>query len=684
MKKILYSFLSIIVLAASAQVSPREEAAILQRMIQELHYSPLQLSDSICEKIALLAVEELDPKKIYFNTSDIQKIKSRSFILTKDLIGKSWEFVPFLSNIYTNALNQSRIQLEEFAKNPIDLKRGDTLKPSSKLGYCATSEELKRRRSNYFKHLVLLRLYAIPDSVAKVPALLSDLESKARSRVQKVELRKMSAILEYKGGVEQYLLNKILNSYTTMLDAHSVYLPRELFESLRGQLDTEELSYGMELKENEEGEIAIYRVVPGGSAWKTNELFKEDILISIRSTGKTEEFFDGLELNEAEQLLDLSNEIVLTVKEASGRIKKVPLKKERIRKEDNKVKGIVLTGEKKIGYISLPGFYTEWENSESSGCSNDVAKEILKLKEEGIEGIILDIRYNGGGSLMEGMNMAGIFINEGPLYLKKERDQKIQVIKDQNRGTVYDGPLVVMMNGQSASASEVLAAVLQDYNRAVLVGSRTYGKATGQLILPVDTNKIAGLISFKGALHSEHGYTLLTTQKLFRITGKTAQIKGVLPDIELPDYMDGFQEREEQKPTALPSEEVIKKVYYTPLPAKNLEIVRANSQKRVSEGSIGKIPSLLTQYWALPEDKVLNLQYYKMRNKEYFTLWEKLESVITTQDSVFECENTLEMKQILEIDEYQKDNNTFLKGNLKSDAYLIESYKIICDIINQQ
>src|SRR5688572_21233923 len=174
-------------------------------------------------------------------------------------------------------------------------------------------------------------------------------------------------------------------------------------------------------------------------------------------------------------------------KKTDATIKTVFLRKEKIENEENIVRGFVLKGEKKIGYILLPGFYTEWENESGSSCANDVAKEIVKLKRENIEGLILDVRFNGGGSMGEAMELTGIFIDEGPLAGTKYRDGKVAFMKDPNRGQIYTGPMVLMVNGQSASASEMLAAALQDYNRAVIVGSNTFGKATMQQMMPLDT-----------------------------------------------------------------------------------------------------------------------------------------------------------------------------------------------------
>ena len=181
----------------------------------------------------------------------------------------------------------------------------------------------------------------------------------------------------------------------------------------------------------------------------------------------------GATLEEAYEELEKSStdKLILKFKKADGTEKTVMLKKEKLENEENIVKGFVLQGEKKIGYILLPGFYTEWENESGSSCANDVAKEIVKLKKENIDGLILDVRYNGGGSLGEALEMTGIFIDEGPVVGIKSKDPKVVFLKDPNRGTIFSGPMVLMVNGQSASASEMLAAALQDYNRAPHVGS---------------------------------------------------------------------------------------------------------------------------------------------------------------------------------------------------------------------
>jgi carboxyl-terminal processing protease len=276
------------------------------------------------------------------------------------------------------------------------------------------------------------------------------------------------------------------------------------------------------------------------------------------------------EVEEIERTLAASggNTVNITVKKADGTTRQVALHKERLEEqedeEEDKVKSYILQGDRKIGYISLPAFYSDWEGTLGiNGCANDVAKEIIKLKKENIEGLMIDLRYNGGGSLQEAVELSGIFIDAGPVaQLKYKLEPKPETLKDAVRGTIYDGPLLLLVNGFSASASEMVAAVMQDYHRALIVGSPTYGKATAQIVLPLDTTINLENLNGKTVASS---YIKLTTSRLFRVNGTTAQAHGVQPDIVLPDLTDAVPEREVNEKYALPPTTIDANKYYKPL-----------------------------------------------------------------------------------------------------------------------
>jgi carboxyl-terminal processing protease len=365
-----------------------------------------------------------------------------------------------------------------------------------------------------------------------------------------------------------------------------------------------------------------------------------------------------------------------------GQQTKALLKKEKMSDDDNIVKSYILQGdERKIGYIYLPGFYTDWNGTEGSKSANDVAAAILKLKKENIEGIILDVRFNGGGSLQEAVAMAGIFIDAGPIGLLKNKGGDIVTMKDMNRGTIYNGPLVLMVNALSASASEFLAAALKDYHRAIIVGSRTCGKATAQLIHPLDPKNTSS--KFNGVTKSPFGYTAITIQKIYRINGKAVQRKGVVPDIQLPDLLNVLPVREQDMEHTLPSDSVQKKTYYDPLPFLPLKMVRAKSDERVAASEAFKQQQHYTTV-LLQEEGDSESLLFKDRlaaSQKEQTRWA---GANVTQGTKAYRVNLLPGDVVTDpADDYKKNINTAWITRLLQDIYIEESFYIINDQINQ-
>jgi len=359
------------------------------------------------------------------------------------------------------------------------------------------------------------------------------------------------------------------------------------------------------------------------------------------------------------------------------------LRKEKIDNEDNIVKSFVLKGDKTIGYIFLPAFYTEWENETGSSCANDVAKEIIKLKRDNIDGLILDVRYNGGGSIEEAIQLTGIFIDEGPLAAEKITGNKVTTMRDPNRGTIFDGPMVLLVNGQSASASEMLAASLQDYNRALIAGSNTYGKATMQGLFALDT------INTKPARQdNENDLAKITIGKLFRVNGHTAQLTGVIPDILFPDAFDGLPIGERFEDFPLTADTVKRNNYYKPLSGLPVAALAAKSAARLTAN-----PDFALIRKIVDEQKKLT-QAGKMTiplQIEQFEKWSRqqelnnvtLKGAVATKAS-FSAENHTQDKQRLTGDAYDKEINDAWLESLAADIYIQETAAVLADLINLQ
>lgn len=390
---------------------------------------------------------------------------------------------------------------------------------------------------------------------------------------------------------------------------------------------------------------------------------------------------------DVEQLLNdpAHNTILLTVAKRNGNTINVSLTKAMIQIDENTITSFILEGEQKIGYIYLPGFYTDYTHTYPLGCANDVAREIVKLKKENISGLILDLRNNGGGAIYEALGLFGIFVNEGPFAISYHKGDKPRLLKDMNRGTIFNGPLALMVNGESASASEMLAASLQDYNRAIIVGEKTFGKSTGQIILPLDSS----INSTNANLYkneSELGFIKVTTGKYYRINGQTAQLKGVIPDIELPEIHTATSEREADYLHALSSDSVNKKVYFTPLP--KLPITELNKKSHTRTGQQPNFTQIIALNDSLKKQQTTeeilfltpeNVQQFILKNEtESESFAKTMEKTTTT----YKVNNNQFNQPLIALDSIRNTLNQQLLESIGKDIYIEETYNILTDIID--
>jgi carboxyl-terminal processing protease len=363
------------------------------------------------------------------------------------------------------------------------------------------------------------------------------------------------------------------------------------------------------------------------------------------------------------------------VRKKNGQLEKVTLQKRKLENDENIVKSFVLKGAKNIGYITLPSFYTRWEDEGGSKCAYDVAKEIVKLKRDSITGLILDLRYNGGGSMQEAIEMAGIFIDEGAICQFNEKGEKLVTLKDINRGVIYNGPLVILVNGYSASASELLAASLQDYNRALIVGSRTHGKGTSQQIYPLE-NKAATVISSSG-----NAFVKLTGGKFYRVTGKSSQFYGVLPDIQIANPFDELGDYESKIPFALKPDTVGSYKYFKPMKELPKNGLQEKSTLRVSGNS--KFKSIQMQAQQIRQERggktLLTWEAVEKRIKEGYGFGQaKPES-----SAGYMVLNNNADGKFFATNDVAKDINKSWRERIAADPYIEESFFILLDLINQ-
>jgi carboxyl-terminal processing protease len=669
-----------------SQGSSQQQARALLQIIKEKHYSPCAVDDNFSEFLFEQFFKNLDPDRLFFTKADLSGLSSFTKTLDDELNGKSWLFLNKVIPLYRLRLLQSDSIINDITSKPFDFSMSEFFSIAVDTTWPATDKEKRNKWQQSLKYETLEGLANIAlvqhsqaGDINKKEVLTH--EAQVRLMIKARHLRQIKSILQTAEGFENYVQAIYFDAIATCFDPHTNYFPETEKQNFESSLSKDGYYFGLALGENEKGEASITRLYPGGPAWKTGELNKGDVLLQMKWEGKEPIDLVGADAGEISSLLDASNNglLELTVKKTNGQIKAVQLRKEKMENGDEDiVKSFVLNGSKKIGYISLPGFYTEWENEGGSSCANDVAKEIVKLKKENINGLILDLRFNGGGSLSESLDLSGIFIEEGPLCLIKGKDGKIITWKDPNRGTIYDGPLLVLVNGQSASASELVAASLQDYNRAIIAGSTTFGKATGQQIFPLQSGTTV--------IASEKGYAKITLEKIYRVTGKTAQRTGVIPDISIPDIFDGLTYREKNIENSLIADTVKRNAYYKPLSQLPVSILGVKSSTRIAEDkNFQKIISL--QKLIAEETKVtqpVSLKWDEMEKQLKKEFSEGLQKAKEGEVSVtvYKADNHKYDKNRLGNDDFFSLINKQWLERLQNDIYVEEGFRILLDYIS--
>ena len=654
-------------------------------MIELKHYSPKEVNDSFSVSVFKSIIERADSRQLFFTLADYRRLAVFQTVIDDELKGKGWAFFDLFQSLYKASLVRADSIVNILLQKPLDLNQKETVTygpENAEFDFAADLPALIKRWTKYLKYKILEQAFEFVEDSAQTSSLrsvLADKEPIIRQKIRKVQIKNISRLLNHPAGYPDFIAEFYLDAIASGFDPHTNFFSPESKQQFKEDVSSEAYFFGIEFEENDKGQIVVEAITPGGPAWKSGEINKGDQLISLHWEGKEVQYMETAELDEVLAVLDRSttDKLLFRFRKPDATMINVLLKKEKLENEENIVKGFILKAEKKAGYILLPGFYTEWESETGSSCANDVAKEILKLKKENIDGLILDVRYNGGGSLGETLEMAGIFLDEGPLIAEKTKDGKVINLKDPNRGIIYDGPLVIIVNGQSASASEELAAILQDYNRAVIVGSNTYGKATMQQVFPMDTlsNKLASMETNKDAVK-------ITVAKLFRMDGQTAQLKGVMPDIIFPDAFDGLELGERYSKSALPADSVRKNNYYKPWPGLPVRELAKRSAARVVVN-----PDFVMVKNFSEEQKKNKLTLTIPLNVDGYEAWARKFSFpdINFENkyaSEFTVENHTADKKLMENDTRTKEVNDAWLKNLAGDFYLEEAFRVLTDLIN--
>ena len=664
----------------------RSKALMLKRFMELNHYKPLQWNDSASSLLYNKWLEEIDGEKLFFTQKDTTTLIAFKNSLDEEMNGNGWVFFNTSTSLLSAGIKKADSIVNSFLSQPVDFSKPDNAEWPNR-NFAANNTELAKYWQRYLKWQLLDKIsnrYISKEIklTTALPADFAKVEQEERLKIKKKESIYLQSLLQTPQNFMEEKQDEYLNAIAWCYDPHSNFFNTKEKEEFSAMVSAKEFSAGLSFTENEKGDKVIDYLQPGGSAWKSGQLHKGDVLLKVKVDGKENEIEDISETEVAELLQSAgSSDVEVTVRTAADEVKTVKLVQEKISSDEGIVKSYLLKGKNNIGYINLPGFYSREDGADIKydGCANDVSKEIIKLKRDNIEGLIIDLRGNGGGSMWEAMQLAGIFIDAGPVASVKERNGKVVFLKDPNRGTIYDGPLIVLINGASASASEFFSATLQDYNRAIIVGGTTYGKGSAQQVMPLDTSKA-------DAYKKYEDFIKVTDSKFYRINGSTVQWNGVKPDINFPDVYADVQFKERANESALIPDES-KKGNYTSLAQLPINDLKNKSEARVNNDAYFKSMSEFAVWISkYKSGKIIPLQWsnyidYKAKLKSSFSLFDTEKS---NAAKLMNVSNNNFDKQRIDLSDAQEKlvNETYLK-NISQDNELAEACKIFEDWIRK-
>jgi carboxyl-terminal processing protease len=576
----------------SPELRQRKLLSTIGQLLESEHYSPRNIDDAFSKEVFNAYLKALDPEKNTFLQTDLDGLTKYSTTIDDEIHGATITFQPAVSRIYEIRIKETQALFNQIMDKPFDFSKDDSvLLNTDKLGYPKDEVERAKRWEMLLKYRTIERYASLIDEREKnkgkekfVIKNDSTLEAESRAYIKKSYKKRLESF--EKTFTKEKRFELFLNAITGLMDPHTDYLAPIEKRSFTEQMSGVIYGIGAQLTQDDFG-IRIASIQPGGPAWKSGQIVVNDVIVKIAQGADEPVDVSGYETTDAVKLSrgNLGTEVRLTFRKPDGTFKVVSLIREKIVLDEGYARSVVIqNGEDKYGYILLPDFYADFEREDGHRCSEDVAAEIKKLKAENVKGIIIDVRFNGGGSLYEVVQMAGLFIDKGPVVQIRNKEGRAQTLYDETPGILYDGPLVVMANEFSASASEIFAGAMQDYKRGIVVGSSsTYGKGT------VQRNVAFGKPLDSLGIQTEYGSVKLTFQKFYRISGSSTQKKGVVPDVILPDEYEYLKYREKDNESALSWDEMERARYNVwPNNAQLSQVVQVTNSKLQNDTALNK------------------------------------------------------------------------------------------------
>jgi carboxyl-terminal processing protease len=671
--------------------NPKKEAALMQAVLQHLsgvHFQPKPIDDDFSKEFFHLYLKNIDNGKRFFIQGDVDQMMPFEKQLDDEANAGTFQFFDLTASLWDQSLAKTQGWYREILAAPFDFSKNEMMETNGdKLSWAKDDAELRSRWEKWMKYEVLNR---VTDELEKQGKPDFKGEKKSFEAHEKEQREKVLDTYDKWFKRMQKLdrarrMEIYFNSLTNVFDPHSGYYSPSDKENFDIQMSGKLEGIGARLQSDGE-KTTVTEIVPGGPAWKHSVLQAKDVITKVAQGDSDANSIDimGWDIDDVVAKIrgPKDSKVTLTIQKPDGSVKVITITRDVVIMEEGFAKSLILNAsgqeQNKIGYIFLPKFYADFTPSGVTSCAADVQKEVNKLKAEQVKGIILDLRGNGGGSLRDVVQMSGLFIEEGPIVQVKSRSKKPEIMNDNDQRVQWGGPLVVMVNAYSASASEILAAAMQDYGRAVIVGSaRTYGKGTVQRFYDLDNVIADESVKPLGSMK-------LTMQKFYRVTGKTTQLDGVTPDIVLPDFSNLIDngERETDYPLASTTIEPVpfnQSAYHI----SDLEQLKKNSESRVKTDPTFKMVAENAMRLRKLKDQTvypLQLEKYEQWSKKLDAEADQYENIFKPIDGFNVANLAADIKQIESDTSRIARNESWMKDR-KKDVQLYETVQIMLDMM---
>lgn len=657
---------------------------LLTYVLERGHYSPKQIDDAYSEKVYADYLEAMDPFKRFFLQEDVQKMDAYKFQLDDMFFNKDLTFFQMSYDIYLKRMEDGQKFYREVLAKPFDFKVDETFSNDyENMPYAKNNKELKQRWENQIKYSVLSNVVDKEKEEKTKKEKDASYEAKSFATIEK-EAREsaLKTLDEYFNFIKEMNRNDwfgmYLNALSSQFDPHTNYMAPEDKDRFDTSISGKFEGIGARLqKKNEYTEIS--ELISGGPAWRSKQLEAGDIILKVAQGAEEPVDVVGMRLDNIVKKIKgkKGTEVRLTVKKVDGNIQVISIIRDEVETEETFAKsGVIDRNGMKYGVIYLPKFYIDFENKENRDAAKDVAIEVEKLKKENIQGLIFDVRDNGGGSLKTVVDITGLFIDQGPVVQIQHAGGRKEVLKDSDSRIQWDGPLVVLVNGFSASASEILAAAIQDYKRGIVLGSKqTYGKGTVQNV--IDLNQFVRKSSL-----GDLGAIKLTSQKFYRINGGSTQLEGVKSDVVLPDRFSYIDIGERDMKNAMEWSKIDAAPFKVWDKIPNYDFVIKQSKARVDNNSYFQLIQEQAQWIKSRRDQTtfsLHMDAYKndlAQNEEMNKKFKQLSEYKSNYSFLPVSADKPQMDQ----DEIFKEKRNRWLEDLAKDIYIEEAIYVLDDL----